>query len=112
MDKNLCKSCGMPVDENTKYCKYCTDESGKLKEFRVKLGEMTDFVASKMNVDKDEAQEIASCDQWINPKIMAEAAKITGIEKLRSLSAVNARPRKIISSAIATRVRPRVISSM
>lgn len=68
MDVKKCESCGMPMKEkadfggenlNNKYCRYCTDEKGQLKDFETKLKEMTNFIISRMNVDKTVAEKIA-----------------------------------------------------
>lgn len=68
MQEKICQSCGMPMKEKTdfgggdidnKYCKYCTDEKGELKDFTTKLEETINFVATRMNVDKSVAKKIA-----------------------------------------------------
>lgn len=66
--EKICESCGMPMkvatdfggsNPDNKYCKYCTDENGKLKDFQTKLNDMVNFITSRMGVDKNIAEKIA-----------------------------------------------------
>lgn len=68
MEERICESCGMPMKKTTdfsggdvknKYCKYCTNEKGELKDFQTKFNEIIDFIVSRMNVDKTVAEKIA-----------------------------------------------------
>lgn len=68
MMEKICESCGMPMREisdfggkniENKYCRFCTDEMGELKAFDIKLNEMTDFIVSRMNIDRAAAEKIA-----------------------------------------------------
>lgn len=63
-----CESCGMPMtksedfgnkDINNKYCRFCTDEAGNLKDFETKYEETVQFVISRMNVKRAAAEAIA-----------------------------------------------------
>lgn len=67
MTGKVCESCGMPMERisdfgggNTenKYCTYCTDEKGELKDFHTKFNEMIGFVVSRMNIDRSAAEKI------------------------------------------------------
>ena len=73
MGNKKCESCGMPMNSiedfggsnpENKYCKYCTDEKGILKDFETKFKETTSFIISRMNVDKTVAEQIAK-DQML-----------------------------------------------
>jgi len=66
--QKICESCGMPMKQisefggsnpDNKYCKYCTHENGELKEFDLKLKEMTSFIVSRMNINETVAEKIA-----------------------------------------------------
>lgn len=68
MDEKICESCGMPMrqiedfggkDEANKYCKYCTDGEGNLKDFETKFQETIKFIISRMNIDEVVAEKIA-----------------------------------------------------
>lgn len=68
MQEKVCESCGMPMVEasdfgggNTenKYCKYCTNETGELKDFETKLKDTIHFMISRMNVDPSVAEKLA-----------------------------------------------------
>ncbi len=68
MNQKTCESCGMPMteknhfgggDENNKYCCFCTYENGTLMSFEDKLNHMSNFIASRMGVDKDKSIQIA-----------------------------------------------------
>ena len=68
MEDKKCESCGMPMrsiedfggaNPESNYCKYCVDENGKLKSFKIKFEETIHFIISRMNVDKTIAEQIA-----------------------------------------------------
>jgi uncharacterized Zn finger protein (UPF0148 family) len=68
MQEKTCESCGMPMKissdfggaktENL-YCRYCTDETGKLKDFKTKYKETVNLVSSQIDVDEKVAEKIA-----------------------------------------------------
>lgn len=69
MSEKICESCGMPMREKSdfgggdtanKYCRFCTDEKGKLKDFPDKYEETVRFVMSRTNVDRAVAEKIAA----------------------------------------------------
>jgi len=41
--KTPCQSCGLPIESGS-YCQYCTDSTGKLQEFDVRLEGMTHWM--------------------------------------------------------------------
>lgn len=66
--KAICESCGMPMekaedfgnhDTHNKYCIYCTDANGNLKDFETKYAETVQFIISRMNVSRQAAEDIA-----------------------------------------------------
>lgn len=68
MQEKTCESCGMPMKRSSDfggartdnlYCRHCTDETGKLKDFNIKYKETVYFVSSQLDVDEREAEKIA-----------------------------------------------------
>jgi len=68
IQEEVCESCGMPMKDisdfggrnlENKYCKYCTDENGNLKDFQSKLNDTIKFITSRMGVDNSVAEKIA-----------------------------------------------------
>jgi hypothetical protein len=68
MIEKVCESCGMPMKEvsdfgggnqENKYCRYCINEKGELKDFQTKLAEMIYFTVTRMNIDHSVAEKIA-----------------------------------------------------
>jgi len=68
MDKKICKSCGMSMDDpsdfglgNTSsiYCRYCVDEEGNYFEHGELLKAMTKRNVFSMGIDIDIAERIA-----------------------------------------------------
>ena len=69
MLEKVCESCDMPMtrdddfggsNPSNKYCNYCTDEHGNLKNYEDVLEGMTDFVVSQMGLSDDEARQTAA----------------------------------------------------
>jgi len=68
MEEKICESCGMPMRKkeefgggrfDNRYCVHCTDEEGNLKPFKVKLEEMKNFIASRMDLSEEKALQMA-----------------------------------------------------
>lgn len=68
VEEKICESCGMPMrkisdfgggNPDNMYCKHCTDENGKLKDFQTRLNDSANFIASRMGVDKITAEKMA-----------------------------------------------------
>jgi hypothetical protein len=68
VSERVCESCGMPMrqiqdfggqHEKNKYCRYCTNEKGELKDFETKFQEMVSFITSRMNVSQATAERVA-----------------------------------------------------
>lgn len=71
MKEKICESCGMPMREiadfggkkvENKYCRFCTNEEGELKDFHIKLDEAINFIVSRMSIDRGVAEKIARED--------------------------------------------------
>lgn len=67
MKEGICESCGMPMKEisdfgggnvENKYCRFCTNEKGELKDFHVKFNEMINLIVSRMSIDRGVAEKI------------------------------------------------------
>lgn len=63
-----CESCGMPMrspedfgrsDVNNKYCRYCTNEKGELKNYEEALTGMTNFIVQTQGLDRTQAEKAA-----------------------------------------------------
>ncbi len=68
MQVKICESCGIPMkaiedfggqNPDNKYCRYCTDAEGNLDSFEVRFEKMTNFVMSRMGVDRATAERTA-----------------------------------------------------
>ncbi len=54
MDSRLvCQSCAMPIEDGL-YCQHCTDDSGNLQEFSVRLQQMSQWMLSQGHADSTE----------------------------------------------------------
>jgi hypothetical protein len=67
-DVKNCESCGMPMrapedfggnDTSNKYCRYCTNEQGILKNYEDTLNGMTNFVVQTQGLDRSQAEKAA-----------------------------------------------------
>jgi hypothetical protein len=58
-------------DINNKYCKYCTNEDGKLKSYEEIFNGMVNFAMKNMDISEDKAKEhvaenMAKMPAWEN----------------------------------------------
>lgn len=68
MMEKVCESCGMPMREkadfgggdiSNRYCRFCTDEQGRLQDFETRFEGTVAFMMTRMNVDRTAAEKIA-----------------------------------------------------
>ncbi len=68
MTEKVCESCGMPMrakedfgggDTGNRYCRFCTDETGRLQDFETRYEGTVHFMMSRMNLDRSAAEKLA-----------------------------------------------------
>ncbi len=67
MEHEICESCGMSMkniedfgNQNTenKYCKYCTDNQGKLKPYAEKVKDFKNLIMKTNNFGEEQAERM------------------------------------------------------
>lgn len=75
MSNSNCQSCGMPIEVGI-YCRYCSDEHGKLHSFEESLERMVQFTLrqkpalSRAEAERQTLNHMASMPAWRDhPKV-------------------------------------------
>jgi hypothetical protein len=68
MEQKKCESCGMTManiedfggkNSESKYCKYCTDNQGKLKSYAEKVDDFKNLILKTNDFGEEQAEKIA-----------------------------------------------------